>query len=106
MFRIICVTNRKLCAGDFFARLAEICEGGADYVILREKDLNAEEYAKLAESALAVCGKRLVLHGPSALPLLRRVPLVPLPLSVFENSPEARARAELLVIAVHSPEAA
>lgn len=106
MFRIICVTNRKLCAGDFFARLAEICEGGADYVILREKDLNAEEYAKLAEGALAVCGMRLVLHGPAALPLLRRVPRVHLPLSVFENSPEARERAELLGVSVHSPEEA
>lgn len=106
MFRIICVTNRKLCAGDFISRLSEISRGGADYVILREKDLNAEEYAKLAESALAVCGMRLVLHGPSALPLLRRVPRIHLPLSVFENSPEARERAELLGVSVHSPEEA
>ena len=103
MFRIICVTNRKLCAGDFFARLAEICEGGTDYVILREKDLNVEEYAKLAEGALAVCGMRLVLHGTGALPLLRRLPRLHLPLAILENNPALRREAELLGVSVHSP---
>ena len=106
MFRIICVTNRKLCAGDFFARLAEICEGGADYVILREKDLNAEEYAKLAERAFAACGERLVLHGTGALPLLRRLPRIHLPLAVLENNPALRREAVLLGVSVHSPEEA
>ncbi|OUO95115.1 thiamine phosphate synthase [Cloacibacillus sp. An23] len=106
MFRIICVTDRKLCSGDFFARLAEICAGGADFVILREKDLAAAEYAEVAGRALAICGPRLVLHGAAALPLLRRVPRVHLPLAVLESKPEIRKNAELLGVSVHSAEEA
>lgn len=106
MFRIICVTNRKLCAGDFIARLSEISRGGADYVILREKDLSEAEYAELAERALGACGERLVLHGTGALPLLRRLPRLHLPLAVLENTPNLRREAELLGVSVHSPEEA
>lgn len=106
MFRIICVTNRKLCAGDFIARLAEISGAGADMIILREKDLNEAEYAELAERALAVCGGKLVLHGTSALPLLRRLPRIHLPLAVLENNPNLRREAGLLGVSVHSPEEA
>ena len=106
MFRIICVTNRKLCAGDFIARLSEISRGGADYVILREKDLSEAEYAELAERALDACGERLVLHGTGALPLLRRLPRLHLPLAVLESNPALRREAELLGVSVHSPEEA
>ncbi len=106
MFRIICVTNRKLCAGDFIARLSEISRGGADYVILREKDLSEAGYAELAERALGACGERLVLHGTGALPLLRRLPRLHLPLAVLENNPALRREAELLGVSVHSPEEA
>ena len=106
MFRIICVTNRKLCAGDFIARLSEISRGGADYVILREKDLSEAEYAELAERALAVCGERLVLHGAVALPLLRRLPRIHLPLALLENNQALRREAKLLGVSVHSPEEA
>lgn len=90
MFRIICVTDRKLCAGDFAARLAEISRGGADMIILREKDLNEAEYAELAERALAACGGKLVLHGAAALPLLRAVPRLHQPLAALENNPDFR----------------
>ena len=106
MFRIICVTNRKLCAGDFIARLSEISRGGADYVILREKDLSEAGYAELAERALGACGERLVLHGTGALPLLRRLPRLHLPLAVLENNPALRREAALLGVSVHSPEEA
>lgn len=106
MFRIICVTNRKLCAGDFIARLSEISRGGADYVILREKDLSVAEYAELAERALAVCGERLVLHGAGALPLLRRLPRIHLPLALLENNQALQREAKLLGVSVHSPEEA
>lgn len=106
MFRIICVTNRKLCAGDFVARLSEISRGGADMIILREKDLSEAEYAELAKRALAVCGERLVLHGAGALPLLRRLPRLHLPLAVLENNPALRREAALLGVSVHSPEEA
>lgn len=54
MFKIICVTNRNLCRGDFISRLKELCENNIE-VILREKDLPEKEYHALAKKALSVC---------------------------------------------------
>ncbi|MCM1246595.1 MAG: thiamine phosphate synthase [Roseburia sp.] len=62
----ICVTNRKLCEGDFFERVRRIGEEGkADALILREKDLSEEEYFHLAKEVLAICeesGLACILH--------------------------------------------
>ena len=52
MSDIICVTSRKLCSGDFFKQLELIVDSGPRYIILREKDLNEEEYGGLAEKVL------------------------------------------------------
>ncbi|MBS6597272.1 MAG: thiamine phosphate synthase, partial [Ruminococcus callidus] len=45
---MICVTNRKLCRGDFLERIKQLAAGGADAILLREKDLSVPEYAALA----------------------------------------------------------
>ena len=105
MFKIICVTNRKLCVDDFIPRLAEIARC-ADAVILREKDLNEAEYAELARRAHKVCEDKLILHGASALPLLGAVPRIHLPLAVFENEPNLKRGAKLIGVSVHSPQEA
>lgn len=60
MFKIICVTNRKLCLGDFLSRVGELYKEGVT-VILREKDLNESEYAALAEQVIKVCPD-VILH--------------------------------------------
>ena len=43
MFKIVCVTARALCPGDFLAQLERVAAAGGDKIILREKDLNAIE---------------------------------------------------------------
>ncbi len=48
---LICVTNRKLCTGDFIVKLSEISYK-ADAVILREKDLTEEQYTELAAKCI------------------------------------------------------
>ena len=57
MFKLICVTNRRLCREDFSLRLAKIAAAGPDAIILREKDLPAAAYQRLAEQALSICGQ-------------------------------------------------
>ncbi len=67
MFKIICVTNRKLCNEDFLDRIKKVLENKKpDYIILREKDLTEEDYEKLANSVKELCEKndvRLILHS-------------------------------------------
>lgn len=47
--KVVCVTNRNLCNRDFLVQIEMICKGGADRVILREKDLSKNDYELLAE---------------------------------------------------------
>lgn len=66
MSEIICVTNRKLCTDDFFDRIEAAAQCGIDRIILREKDLSEQEYAKLAKRVLGICRKYdvpCVLHS-------------------------------------------
>lgn len=104
-FKIICVTDRKSCAGDFLERLYEISRG-VDAVILREKDLDAARYAELARRAHKICKEKLVLHGAPALALLPVVPRLHLPLEIFENNPQLRREAQLVGVSVHSKDEA
>lgn len=66
MYDIICVTNRKLCQENFFIRLEKIAQSGVKYIILREKDLSADDYRQLAEKAVEIChryNKQCILHS-------------------------------------------
>ncbi len=55
MCSITVVTNRHLCQEDFLVRIERLAAGGAECIILREKDLSIDEYHRLAEKVLAVC---------------------------------------------------
>lgn len=66
MSDLVCVTNRTLCRENFLERLKKISACRPRAIILREKDLPAEEYAKLAESVLKICraeGVPCILHN-------------------------------------------
>ena len=68
MFKINCVTNRKLCEEDFLLRIEKIASNKPDSIILREKDLSEDEYTVLAEEVLKICEKynvTCVLHSYS-----------------------------------------
>lgn len=66
MYNVICVTSRKLCEEDFLTRIEKICNSGIKSLILREKDLSAEDYRQLAEKVVSVChkyGTECILHS-------------------------------------------
>lgn len=61
MFKIISVSNRKLCRESFLDRISAISNEEIP-VILREKDLDEYEYKELAKKALSLC-PNLILHS-------------------------------------------
>lgn len=66
MFKIIAVTNRKLCHIDFLEQIEILAKSEVDSIILREKDLSEEEYYDLAKNVLRICekyNKECVLHN-------------------------------------------
>ncbi len=66
MCSITVVTNRHLCQEDFLVRIERLAAGGADRIILREKDLSIDEYQRLADNVLSVCASyrtECILHS-------------------------------------------
>ena len=86
--KIIAVTNRKLCDGDFLDQIKKITDFGIRAIILREKDLSEAEYEELAAQVLEIC------QDTDTICILHNFPLVAerlgcdhmhLPLPVFHN---------------------
>ena len=105
MCKLVVVTNRTLCRGDFLEQIHAICLAGADKIILREKDLSEESYESLAEKVVSVCGNyntELVLH--QNISVAKRLGVKKIHLSVpglVEHS-EQLAGFEQIGVSVHS----
>lgn len=54
-FKILAISNRHLCDRPFEEQLKRVCDWRPDALILREKDLPADEYKALAENVLKIC---------------------------------------------------
>lgn len=105
---ILCVTNRNLCEGGFFERIGEIASCGVKAIILREKDLSAEEYRNLAEKFTEICKKHkieAVLHTYTDVAIGLGVKSIHLPLPVFKDlSGEKKSFFEKTGVSCHSVE--
>lgn len=54
---IVAVTNRRLSVKPYARQIERICSKGPQAVLIREKDLSGEEYARLAGKAGEICRK-------------------------------------------------
>jgi len=84
-FKVICVTNRKLCPDDFLERIRQIARCHPHAILLREKDLAPREYEKLARAVMEICDMEhtpCILHSFTdvARELRSRALHLPLPL--------------------------
>jgi thiamine-phosphate pyrophosphorylase len=64
--KVICVTARSLCQRPLEEQTERIYHTGVRQIILREKDLNADEYTQLAERVYDECkrlGMELIIHS-------------------------------------------
>ena len=108
MFKIICVTNRKLCREPFLTRVERLAAAGPDAVILREKDLDLGEYQKLAAAVQEICrrcGVTCILHNFTAAAAALDCSALHLPLSRLREL-AAPARFTMLGASCHSAEEA
>lgn len=110
MSDILCVTNRRLCEGDFLGQLESVALAGPAGVILREKDLPEAEYEDLARQVLAVCRAAdvpCILHSAPAVAQRLGVSSLHMPLPALRRmTPEARAGFSVLGASCHSVEEA
>ncbi len=99
MFKLICITNRKMC-GDFLDRAGELYRSGID-VILREKDLRETDYEILAKRVTDVCPD-VILHTYTDAARRLGVKKIHLPFAMMKPN----MNFEMVGVSVHSAEEA
>ena len=88
---IACITNRHLVKGDFLAQIERVAAMEmADWIIVREKDLGAEEYRQLFVQVARIAhkgGKKCLAHGRIALGVMSELGAdgIHLPLDVLRE---------------------
>lgn len=96
MSELICITNRKLCNGDFLERMEKIAERKPKAIILREKDMSEAEYAVLAKKVMEICKNYdvpCVLHSFSGAAAGLGADAVHLPLPLLRHMKESEKAA-------------
>ena len=108
MSDILCVTNRRLCCEDFLTRIERIAACHPAGIILREKDMNPEDYKALTRAVMGICeqqGVRCILHSFSSVAVSLHADAVHLPLHLLrELSLEQKALFKILGASCHSVE--
>ncbi|MDR1315940.1 MAG: thiamine phosphate synthase [Spirochaetales bacterium] len=109
MFEIIAVTNRLACTDAFSSRIETLSACGISALILREKDLSADEYETLARQVYEVCARRgvkFIAHGFATAAARIGCGAVHLPLPVFISQARDALRGLAVGVSVHSVEEA
>ena len=108
MSDILCVTNRKLCREDFLTRIERIAACHPERIILREKDMNPEDYKELASAVMEICerhGVKCILHSFPDVAISLQANAIHLPLHLLrELSQEQKTHFEVLGASCHSVE--
>lgn len=103
MYKRICITNRKLCKDDFFERLKRLSlDESIKYFILREKDLNFQEYINLANKVKPILKDKLILHSYFEACKELNINRLHLPLYKLTENPKIKQNISLLGVSVHS----
>lgn len=110
MFDIICVTDRKSCREDYFARLDKIAAAKPDRIILREKELSNTDYTIFAEKSMNICRKYNIpcsIHTYADTAEKLGAGDIHLPITVLRNfSGNITGRFRTVGVSIHSAEEA
>ncbi|WP_027399180.1 thiamine phosphate synthase [Anaerovorax odorimutans] len=102
---VICVTNRKLCRGDFFKQIEMVASSGVDKIVLREKDLSEREYFIVAEKVIHICQKNnteCILHSFINVAEKLNHKKIHLPLHILINNHNIIKNYEVIGTSIHN----
>ena len=107
MCKLIAVTNRKICSGNFLEQIKTLAENDVDMIVLREKDLNERDYGRLARQVQEICrlyGTACVLHNYFGVAKRMDANGIHLPLLTAMKNRENLRRVYLSGVSTHSIE--
>lgn len=109
MFKVLAVSNRKLCGIDFLKQMEKIARAKPAGIILREKDLTEEAYKRLAWSVMQICqihGVSCILHTFADIARELGGGAIHLPLSVLRKEAGNLHEFEKVGVSIHSADEA
>lgn len=108
MSDIIVITNRHIAGNDYLKIIENIAKENPKAIILREKDLNEDEYFKLANKIIDICKiykTTLILHNFINVAIKLDYDKIHLPLQKLEKIPyEIKKKFTLIGASCHSTE--
>ena len=102
---IVAVTDRRICTVPFLEQIEAVAASGIDMLVLREKDLNEDDYERLALSVRDICsryGVRFCVNTFADVAVRIGADLLWLPFPVFMEGGSPMATG----VSVHSQEEA
>lgn len=96
MSDILCITNSRLCKGNFFKRIDRIAACKPAGIVLREKDLTETEYLFLASQVQKICqayDTSCILHNFVDAAIQLEAKAIHLPLPVLRGLTESQKAA-------------
>lgn len=102
---IIAVTNRHLCSRPFLEQIESVCRLQPRALVLREKDMEEEEYQRLARLVLPICENfqiPCILHSFSDTAKKLHVDKIHLPLLKLQEQGRAEPEFSVIGTSVHS----
>ena len=110
MYKVLCVTNRKLAGERFLEQLKKVADAGLEGMILREKDLSEMEYERLAVQVKQICDERqvlLILHTYTDVAQRLGIRKIHLPVRTFlEMDDQQKSGFDIIGVSTHSVEEA
>lgn len=109
MYKLLDITNRRLCREDFLHRLEKIAATNINALILREKDLSPAAYEELARQVLPLYRRyntHCILHTHEDIAQRLRWPHIHLPLPRLRQCSAKKGYWKTLGVSVHSVEEA
>lgn len=110
--KLICVTNRHLVNGSLYTQLEKVFKSltKPDIIILREKDMQENEYKSLAKKVVKLCsdsGVICILHSFKDVVESTKADGIHLSFSVFSDMSEnEKKQFDIIGVSVHSKEEA
>lgn len=109
MYKILCVSNSRICTGDFLSHIELLAQSEIYGIILREKHLTEREYIVLAEKVIKICNKYnklCILHNFIDVAIQLNHNAIHLPMPVLESSQNKLKSFNIVGASVHSVEQA
>ena len=105
MYKILCITNSSVCESDFLKHIEALAQSRIYGIVLREKQLSADDYYYLAKAVIGICkkyDKLCILHNFVEEAVKLKHYAIHCPMPVLEKNTELLKNFDIIGASTHS----